>query len=418
MSKVVYFGYSASGHINPTLGVVRELVSKGESVYYYSIPDYKNLIETTGAQFRDDLSIDFINKHIINSNVGKLDPVDEFIGFVITNITMGRSIINSIIDEVKEINPDYIMHDSFCSWGKELAQILNKPAISSITIFALNNEIIETDPVGLVSNLIRINLAADEDLDARRIYKKLWSRVSKIAGRIVGQEDFDLIDTFINKEELNIVFTSKEFQIYPDTFDESFSFLGPSIEFRSNSKDFPYEKQTDNPVIYISLGTIYNKNTEFYRKCFEAFGDIDKQVVLSIGNATCIDSLGDIPDNFLVMNHVPQIEILKHSGVFITHGGMNSVNEGIYNNVPLIVFPQNADQFLVASQVEKLGVGVYIKNQDITAAELRKITIDAYMNTEFLNKCNKISESFIQSNRCKNASDDIMNFKSRKGIID
>ncbi len=416
MSKVVYFGYSASGHINPTLGVVRELVAKGESVYYYSIPDYKSLIETTGAQFRDDLSIDFIDKHIVNSNVAKLDPVDEFIGFVITNITMGRNIINSILDEVKEINPDYIIHDSFCSWGKELAQILNVPAISTITIFALNNEMIETDPVGLVSNLIRINLAADEDLDAGRIYKRLWSRVSKMSGRLIDQTDFDLIDTFINKEELNIVFTSREFQIYPDTFDESFSFIGPSLEFRSNSKGFPYEKLTDKPVIYISLGTIYNKNTEFYRKCFEAFGNADKQVVLSIGNETCIDSLGNIPNNFLVRNHVPQIEILKHAGVFITHGGMNSVNEGIYNNVPLIVFPQNADQFLVASQVEKLGVGVYIKNQDIAAAELRKLTIDMYMNKDFITKCNKISNSFMKSGGCQKALEDIIKFKAKMGI--
>lgn len=36
MSRIVFFCIPAHGHTNPTLGVVRELVSRGNEVIYYS----------------------------------------------------------------------------------------------------------------------------------------------------------------------------------------------------------------------------------------------------------------------------------------------------------------------------------------------------------------------------------------------
>ena len=36
MSKLVFFNIPAYGHTNPTLGVVRELVARGNQVWYYS----------------------------------------------------------------------------------------------------------------------------------------------------------------------------------------------------------------------------------------------------------------------------------------------------------------------------------------------------------------------------------------------
>ena len=65
---------------------------------------------------------------------------------------------------------------------------------------------------------------------------------------------------------------------------------------------------------------------------------------MSIGNKTEISDLGNIPKNFIVKNYVPQTELLKYTKLFITHGGMNSTHEGIYNGVPLVVIPQSADQ--------------------------------------------------------------------------
>ena len=51
MSKIVFFCIPAHGHTNPTLGVVRELVSRGHQVWYYSYNMLREKIESAGATF-------------------------------------------------------------------------------------------------------------------------------------------------------------------------------------------------------------------------------------------------------------------------------------------------------------------------------------------------------------------------------
>ena len=51
MSKIVFFCIPAHGHTNPTLGVVKELVSRGHQVWYYSYNMMREKIESTGATF-------------------------------------------------------------------------------------------------------------------------------------------------------------------------------------------------------------------------------------------------------------------------------------------------------------------------------------------------------------------------------
>jgi len=51
MAKIVFFCIPAHGHTNPTLNVVKELVSRGHQVWYYSYQSLRDKIEATGAKF-------------------------------------------------------------------------------------------------------------------------------------------------------------------------------------------------------------------------------------------------------------------------------------------------------------------------------------------------------------------------------
>lgn len=83
---------------------------------------------------------------------------------------------------------------------------------------------------------------------------------------------------------------------------------------------------------------------------------------MSVGKDTRVTDLGDIPNNFKVYNTVNQIEVLQNTDVFITHCGMNSVNESLYYGVPMVLFPKHSEQKLVADRTAKLGAGVLLKN--------------------------------------------------------
>ena len=43
------------------------------------------------------------------------------------------------------------------------------------------------------------------------------------------------------------------------------------------------------------------------------------------------------------------------AAVFVTHGGMNSMMEGLANKVPLVVLPQQVQQLIIGSAVAERG---------------------------------------------------------------
>ena len=136
--------------------------------------------------------------------------------------------------------------------------------------------------------------------------------------------------------------------------------MGPSIA-QAKNEDFDFNSIEMKSLIYISLGTVFNEAIDFYKLCIKVFENSEHTIVMSIGSNTRISDLGDIPKNFIVKNYVPQTELLTYTKLFITHGGMNSTHEGLYNGVPLIVIPQSADQPVIAKQVENIGAGVTLQ---------------------------------------------------------
>ena len=91
---------------------------------------------------------------------------------------------------------------------------------------------------------------------------------------------------------LNIVYTSKLFQPLANSFDHRrFKFVGPPILPCPKTTSFPFEALERKPLIYISLGTIFNKREAFYRLCFEAFADKDWQIVMAIGYSVSRESV-------------------------------------------------------------------------------------------------------------------------------
>jgi MGT family glycosyltransferase len=73
---------------------------------------------------------------------------------------------------------------------------------------------------------------------------------------------------------------------------------------------------------------------------------------------------------------VPQLDILQQVDAFITHGGMNSVHEGLYYGVPEITVPHQLEQLLNGKRVADTGTGILLGDKRpygrVTAEELRQ----------------------------------------------
>ncbi|WP_348519735.1 glycosyltransferase [Bacillus sp. 166amftsu] len=95
------------------------------------------------------------------------------------------------------------------------------------------------------------------------------------------------------------------------------------------------------------MGTVFNQQPDFYHTCFEAFRDSPVTVILAVGKCTDSNQFKNIPPNFRMYNYVPQLDILQHADLFITHGGMNSSSESLYFCVPMLVIPVMGEQPII-----------------------------------------------------------------------
>lgn len=362
MVKIVYVGLPAHGHTNPTLPVMQELVRRGHKVLYYNAESFRARVEPTGVEFRPLPQPLPTERHISEALQDLLDAALIIAG-------MSKHLTRFMITEMEREQPDLILYDSVAMWGYIAARTHAIPHSSFITHFVLDGS---QGAIG-IGTMARFFLAG-----LRHIPTLLnWRREM---AREFGKENAGGITEYA---DLNLVFTSQEFHP-PNTFiDDRFRFVGPSIDPTTRDGDFPFEQLHDDTLVYISLGTVNNLATDFYRTTFEAFADYPAQFILSVGKNTNIAQLGDIPTNFIVRSYVPQLDILQRADAFITHGGINSVHEGLYYGVPEVVVPHQMEQLLNGKRVTETQTGILIGDKHpygrVTAHELRQ-ALDTVLN--------------------------------------
>ena len=377
MAKGLFLIFPGHGHVNPTIGLVTELINKGDQITYITAEEFRDKLEKLGVEFKgydEEYSVDPNNKE------GMIAVVRKAIGIY-------RNLIELALKQ--EGTFDYLVCDSIVNPGKKLIRKLGiKKTISLSTTFGLNEKVIEESRK--TNNFSELEKYKDKLKELEKDIKDL-------------EKDFemeipDVTKIFLGaKMDLNLVFTSKYYQPLAETFDETYKFIGPSIADRKELQDFKIENPQNKKIVFISLGTVSNKNLSFYKNCFEALGSRDDLIIImSIGKRINIKDLGEIPENFKLYNYVPQLEVLKQVDLFITHGGMNSSSEGLYNNIPLIVVPQFGDQFMVAARVVQLSAGVSLI-KDVDSDSIKEAVNKILENDSYKENARKIGESLKEA---------------------
>lgn len=393
MSRVLIINGNLHGHINPTLPLVKELVDRGEEAWYFCDESFREKVLSTGAHFI--ASGDEMEKFYKTYRPTGNHPFYTIIEYI---IKMDLVLVPAILEKIKGMKFDYIIHDSIIGGGKFIGEILKIPMISSSSSFAMNK---------LPIPEYMLERGFHPQLD--EFYNVLEKACSDWKVSVPS-----VLDIFFKKGDLNIVYTSKEFQADAESFDETFKFVGPSISERNDAIDFPLDELNSQKVVYISLGTINTKFVDFYKKCMEALHDMDLKVVMAVGTKTDLASFDNIPENFIVRNYMPQLEILKRASLFISHGGMNSVTEALYYGVPVIAIPMVNDQYMVARQLSASGAGFSLKMDEITTGDIKNSVDKMLSDKSFHDASSKIGVSFKAAGGYKAAVDYIFEFLTNR----
>ncbi|MBC8164674.1 MAG: glycosyl transferase [Bryobacteraceae bacterium] len=395
MAKALFLSLPLTGHINPSLALVRELAGRGDEVVYYATSAFETKIAESGALYRPYRSV------FLAELRGLPERLHELSSFLMRTTA---EILGQELEGFRAERPDYIITDSVAPWGCWAGKLLGVPVVTSISTFALNRQ------VSLFAVAHGIRPASARVVLSKVLHVARALLIGRELRRRYAIKNLGMKGLLFPHSDLNVVYTSRYFQPCANSFDNRFHFTGPSVTDRRESDDFPWEQLRHPVIVYASLGTLFNADDGFYRACFTAFKDQDCQVILSTGANVSAESLGPAPANFIVRSHVPQLEVLRRATVFVTHGGMNSVSESLYHGVPVVVVPQMSEQALVGRRVEDLGAGLYLAKQEVTAEKLRDSVQRLLVETRFRDQAALVRESFLAAGGVASAADAIVAF--------
>lgn len=328
-----------AGHTNPSLGLVRCLVAAGHEVDYIQAEAFRERVEASGARFV---------------------PYDEPPQSLVPALNEVRN-WGAAYRTVRRIGANYdcLIYELLFFPGKALAAELGIPCYRLISTFALNRHLLRV-----------LGKTGGPYLTALFRSERLCTALSRLFLPKFSLREKNLAEALVREAPPhNFIYTLRDFQPEEACFPETnYHFVGPAVDDRAE-EPFSFEK-SGNPLVYISFGTLMHADKCFWKKLIAAFAGKRVEVVCSVGSEKLVRALGDLPPNVRAFAKVPQLTLLCRATLFVTHGGMNSVNEALYYGVPMIVLPFGLDQPLVGRELERRKLGRVIAPRALTAARL------------------------------------------------
>ncbi|MFG1942657.1 macrolide family glycosyltransferase [Nonomuraea sp. NPDC048826] len=347
MGTIAFFAPAAAGHVNPTLGLAAELVSRGHRVTYATTREYASRVAETGAEV-----VPFTSSW--EALEGRPPPQMHGKEFVrATRMLLDET--KAVLDQLRDgERPDLVVHDGpMAWWGRVLAHRWDVPSVETWPNlvgnehWSLHLKYTTFNPFSPGFLLLLARLAA-------------FLRKEGLGGDVQGFMQG-------SRAAQRLVMLPRAFQYAGETFGPGYRFVGPGLTARSFQGD--WQPPDDLPVVLVSLGTGYNDRPDFYRTILKSAVDRPWRVVLASGQADPA-ALGPVPPNVEVHRQVPQLAVLRHARVFVTHAGMGGTMEGLHFGVPLVAVPQMAEQRANADRIAELGLGRALPPDEVTAETL------------------------------------------------
>lgn len=352
--RALFYSPKGTGHVNPTLPLVRGLVERGHAVTYTLTSEWKARIETLGAGYRNMGTTETFTTSDFNPGAP----------FFRTLLPATTALLPRLLDEARELEPDVIVFDSCAPWGYAVAELLGVPHICSVSTLVFDRAETQLAFGSPNARLDAANLAALAELRHR------W-------GLDFSDRDIGL---FYGRE--NLVFSCEVLNPTRANVRGTFHFVGPTIARGGELGDLA-QYGRGRVRVYVSMGTVVGGiaklERSFYQPFIDAFGGREGyELLMSVGELA--DSFTDLPPNVTVRRFVPQTAVLAHTDVFVSHVGANSMHESLFHGVPLVCIPYFGDQPQNAARVVGRGAGVLLPHDELSSS---RITADvARANTD------------------------------------
>jgi MGT family glycosyltransferase len=385
MAKFVFVVPPLTGHVNPTLSIGAELLERGHEAAWISLDENLSAKLPVGGELlliqydqtdeekrESENYLDIISKKIVYG----IDSIKFLYDDVL--IPLNRHCYNGIVALLETYQPDMVIGDHQLFAAAVAAKKLNLPYSTSVTAPAA---------VKMMDELPKVH-----EWQVNKIIE-LQKELGVTENRSLASSDL-----------LTLVLTSKYFFGEMD-LPSNYQFTGPVLTERRISCEFDWDrlKSSTKKKILVSIGTTFDHDHKkaFFQKVIDAFKDEELTVVV-VSDPQLFDSW---PENFMVYQQVPQLDLLPHLDGVVCHGGHNTVSETLLNGLPLVVIPIAYDQSHVAGRVVRTGAGERLNFNRFKANHLNEAVQQILNNPSYREAAQIIRHSFIDAGGTGTAAD-------------
>jgi MGT family glycosyltransferase len=337
---IAVFAVYGEGHVNRLLPIVEGFVRRGHRVHMWAPGEFGPRITSVGAQFVDL----FAGRSLDSVDASSMPHSRRYIAFA-------ASFLDDLVREVEAVRPAVVVYDAYAVMAPLVAAQLGIP---SVNVCAGHASCAARYRDGSRSSPIEIT--SDECT---------WGLET-----LRSEYGFDGIDEYAYyalSPDLNIYCEPPRF-LLPGLrpLFEPIAFFGsvPSAGDPRRHGGAPAFRSARRKA-YVSFGTIIWR---YYAE--DALAALDTlSAVLSREGFETVISLGrhEVDSEsraalerpgVRVESFVDQWSALAVADVFVTHHGLNSTHEAIYQEVPMLSYPFFGDQPDLASRCQDLGLAI------------------------------------------------------------
>lgn len=116
----------------------------------------------------------------------------------------------------------------------------------------------------------------------------------------------------------------------------------------------------EHKLIFAGFGSVFSTDRALLHRLLGVVRERPNwELVISLSGRVPPEDLDPLPERVHACSWVPQMDVLRHADVVVTHGGINTIDECVISGVPMLVFcGGETDMAGNTARIEYHGIGI------------------------------------------------------------
>ncbi|MEV7019919.1 activator-dependent family glycosyltransferase [Streptomyces sp. NPDC093991] len=140
-----------------------------------------------------------------------------------------------------------------------------------------------------------------------------------------------------------------------------------------------------------STGSSFTTDPTVFHRYLQVLAEVDAEIVVTADPAGLREA-GPLPENVRAVGFAPLNVLLEGCSAVIHHGGNGTWSTALHHGVPQIMVPYLWDTVLRAQQTAAEGAGLYLREGEVSAEDLRDSVARVLAEPSFLDQARRLRD--------------------------